>query len=581
MTETTPDAVAADAPDGGVGSGDEVASEGEATSGSQSSGIVERLRAVDPTTWIFAVAVVATVPLVLFHYGRHQWFLRDEWFLLTDNSGFPPLLEPSAGAHWVAIPRLIYRALWSVWGVTTYRPYAIANLLLHLLMVVMLRELMRRSGINRWLATAAAIPMLLFGPGQEGLLLAFQVGFTGSMAWGLLQLVLADLGEDRIQRRDYLALGAGLLAITSSGIGVTTTFLVALALLIRRGWRSAAFHSVPLGIIYTAWMKLEHVQTAPLGRPSLSQVYEWDKWAVKSTFLGLGYFKIIAIAYIALIVVAAILVIGPWRDRTWPELRKELGIPVAMAVTVLFFATTSSLGRWYIGPKGAGASRYVYLQAACLLPLLAASAQIISRRWKVLLPGFVALFLIPVPFNTRQFGHSFFNENYYSYRRRVLTTAVRMPFATEVPPDVRPVPDPFDGPGLTIGFLLQAEREGRLNPSTNELSLWEIAEFKVRLGFAQDIEPPGEIQWGECKQARSVVITPEKGQSYAINKAVDVQFVGRGKNGKGRPASPPVRFQADGLNPLHMTATLPDLRLRIKPADGKGKVAVCPTEPAK
>ncbi len=565
-TDPADEATLTESPSSSAGTGSAAGSSAPEVSG----GLSVRLRAVHPSTWLFSLAVVATVPLVLFRYGRHQWFLRDEWFLLTDNEGFPPLFEPSAGAHLVIIPRIIYRLFWAIWGINTYRPYAIANLVLHLMIVVLLRALMRRSGINPWLATAAAVPMLLFGPGHEGILLAFQVGFTGSVAWGLLQLLLADVEGDRIVRRDWYALGAGLLAITSSGIGVTTTFMVGLALLIRRGWKSAGFQTVPLGIAYLVWMTVEHVEsTGPLGKPPLSAVYSWDREAIRVTIMRLGYFRLLAFFYIAMVVVAAIAIIGPWRDRTFAELRKDLAMPVAMAVTVLFFATTTSLGRWWVGPSGAGMSRYVYLQAALTLPLLAAAAQIISRRWTPAMPMFAALLLLPIPFNLRPFDSMPFNQQYYENRKYILSTAIRMPFAREVPPGVRPVPDPFDGYGLTIGYLLQAEKEGRLKPSTMPIDSMIENEFKVRLGFAQDLDGASKLGHTDCRRGRSIDIAPAKGDTFVIDRDVQVQLLDRKG---GSPVSLPIAFYPDAPFPdkgMHISITLPDLAFRITAPGGE------------
>lgn len=548
--------------------------EGDAGGGGRLERARARLRDGGPPLWTFLAAVAATVPLVMFVYGRHQWFLRDEWFLLSDSEGFPDLLAPSAGAHLIIVPRLIYRVLWEIWGIRTYTPYLLANLSLHLLLVVALRSVMRRSGVTPWLATAAALPMLLFGPGSEGLLLAFQVGFTGSIAWGVVQLVLADV-EGGIQKRDVLALGAGFLAITSSGIGVTTTFMVGAALLLRRGWRAAAFQTVPLGITYAAWALLEDVSSESVaGRPSISTLLEWDLSALRGTLIGLGHFPVIAVAYVVMVLVAAVLVLGPWRDRSWAQLRRELAFPVGMAVAVAFFATTTGIGRWHIGTDGARLSRYVYLQAAFTLPLLAASAQIIARRWRRATPVLLALFLVPIPFNLDGFGTTFFGERYFDEREYILTTAVRMPFAHDVPPSVRPVPDPFDSDGLTIGYLLRAEEEGRLVPSTVPLTPEVVNEFRVRLGFAPSTEPetvaPPALE--DCTWDDTLDISPEQGERMLVSSAVRVWTTdGPG----GETTSPAVSFRPEKREPVSLfTAELPDLHLRLD-APGDDPVFLC------
>ncbi len=75
---------------------------------------------------------------------------------------------------------------------------------------------MRRAGVGPWLATAAAGSFVLFGPGSEDIVWAFQIGFTGALAFGLVQLCLCD-HDGGIGRRDVLGVGAGLLALMCSG----------------------------------------------------------------------------------------------------------------------------------------------------------------------------------------------------------------------------------------------------------------------------------------------------------------------------------------------------------------------------
>ncbi len=523
--------------------------------------------------WLFVVAVIATVPLVVFHFAADGWFLRDEWFLLTDQDGFPDLLAPNAGSHWVAVPRLVYWAFWRIWGITTYKPYLLANLALHLTAVVMIRTLLRRSGVRPWLATAGAAPLLLFGPGQEGIVLAFQVGFTGSIAWGLVQLVLAD-GEGGFRRRDLLALGAGVLAITSSGVGTTTTLMVGIALLLRRGWRMAALQTVPLGLAYGVWLLAKGESESPLGNPSASDLLAWDRSAVEGTISALSQVPVVAWAWAIVLVAATVLVVGPWRDRSWRELRHDLAIPFAMIVAAAFFATTAGWGRWFIGPEGAKASRYLYLQAAFSLPLLVVAAETVARRWRLLTPVLVVLLLAPIPLYLDEFEETYFGPAYYRHRQYILTTAVRMPFADDVPPEVRPVPDGFDSDGLTIGFLLEAERQGKLTPSTVEVTPFITNEFRVRLGFHQLAESPGPPPPGwACTTETSYELSPEVGDSLSLLGPVQVTTIdGPG----GKPTSPAVPFRPDALANNVFRAELPDLHLRISPMAPGTTFQLCP-----
>lgn len=521
--------------------------------------------------WLFVAFVAAAGPLILFHYGAYHWFLRDDWVFLADrgSSKVPPLLEPNGGAHWVAVPRLIYLALWQLFGMTTYRPYQLGVVTLHLAVPVLLRLVMRRAGVGPWLASAAAAVIVLFGPGAQNIVWAFQVGFTGSIAYGLAHLLLAD-HDGPVDRRDLIGFGFGLLAITSSAIGVTTTVAVAVAVLLRRGWKPAFVHGAPLAVIYGGWALIAGADTTgPLGRPSFRVLLSWVRSSAIGTFSGLGHFEVVAWLLVALLVVGMVVAWGPWRERDLRTVRVQLAMPIGLFVAAIFFATTTGLGRWWSGDAGARASRYVYLEAALVLPILAVAAQAIARRWRVLTSALVALFLLPIPFNLGGFTPPVFGRAYMDSRRYILTTAVRMPFADKVPRDVQPVPDPYSSDAVNMGFLLTAKQNGDLTPSKVPLTPAVVNEFRVRLGVAQR-PGSGGYPTGCRTLTTAMVVDAAKGDVFVIGTPVAITT----EKG-GRPTSPRVVFApASGTK---LTIELPDLRLRITPAQGAASFSLCET----
>lgn len=135
------------------------------------------------------------------------------------------------------------------------------------------------------------------------------------------------------------------------------------------------------------------------------------------------------------------------------------------------------------------------------------------------------------------------------------------------------MPDPFDGEGLTIGFLLRAEAEGKLVASTIPLTDPVVNEMRLRLGFALNLEPIDRRPHDDCIWAKRPEISPRKGQTYEITGDVRMWTVGRAG---GPPTSSVVIFHPESRDRiLHMTATLPDLELRIAPLKGRGLVMVC------
>ena len=76
------------------------------------------------------------------------------------------LLEPH-NEHWVTFPVLIYRALFSVFGVRTYLPYLLVLVVSHLLIAHLLWRLMLRYGVDWLVATGAAAVFMVLGAGGK------------------------------------------------------------------------------------------------------------------------------------------------------------------------------------------------------------------------------------------------------------------------------------------------------------------------------------------------------------------------------------------------------------------------------
>src|SRR5262249_9166068 len=145
------------------------------------------------------------------------------------------LFRAQSGSHWSTVPILAFRALYEVFGLHSYRPYQFFVIVLHLSVCVLLWVIMRRAGVQAWIATACAGAFIFFGPGQQNIIWAFQIGFTGSVAYGLAQLVLAD-HDGPIDKRDFIGLGFGFLSLLSSSVSVAIALVVSISTFIRREW---------------------------------------------------------------------------------------------------------------------------------------------------------------------------------------------------------------------------------------------------------------------------------------------------------------------------------------------------------
>src|SRR5690606_33692286 len=98
----------------------------------------------------------------------------------------------------------------------------------------------------------------------------------------------------------WIGLGVGLIGLTSSGVGVVMVAAVGLAVLLRRGWKLALFHTAPLAVVYAAWWLVHRPSTVlyPDGLPAgdaaeAARRYGW--LAVTGTFDAIGQNPVIAI----------------------------------------------------------------------------------------------------------------------------------------------------------------------------------------------------------------------------------------------------------------------------------------------
>lgn len=487
--------------------------------------------------WVFGIYVVAALPLLVFKLGSYFWFFRDDWFFITGRelSSVDDVFQPHNG-HWSTVPIVIFRVLYAVFGIRTYLPYQLTVVVAHLGVVVLLRIIMRRAGVNPWLATAAAGAAVLFGSGREDIIWAFQVGYTGSLCFVLAQWVLAD-HDGPVNRRDAIALGCGVLAIMSASPPLPILMVMAPALLIRRGWKATALQIVPLALVYLAWNRITHPDvSSPFGRPTLQVLIDWLRSGQTSTFLGLGKYPVVA-WLLALVLVAGVvlaLVDASGRDVTDATTADGAGLlqrardrvrpiatPLALFVGTLVFMALSAQARWFAGPQAARASRYLYVYAVLTLPLLAVAAQAIASRWKLTLPLLPLLLLIGVPANISAFDTPPFGPAYHERQKTILLNAVRTRYSRKAPPDLKPIPDVFNSPGLNMAFLLGAYDSGKLVPPAGPVPERTSAELSLIFGLKQT--NPTEMpvcNWLEGPQH----LKPKKGQEFVLQGDVAVRI---------------------------------------------------------
>jgi hypothetical protein len=520
----------------------------------------------------FGVYVVVAMPVIVFSLGRYHWFLGDDWDFLSDRTAgsLHDLLRPHA-EHWSTLPVLAYRLEWHLFGLH-YFGFQVVVVTLHLCTAVLLRSVMRRAGVNPWVATAAAGMFVLFGPGEQNILWSFQIGMVGSLLFGLVHLILAGRDGGR-QRADWLGLAAGLASLMCSGIGPVMVGAVGLAVLLRRGWRMAAFHTVPLAVLFLAWfVAFRADQPKSPGHAGIGDYVDWLKEATLGVFKALGHYSIVGIALGALLILGLTLAWQPLaRSGDWASLRRRSAEPLALLVGGVGFVLLTASSRFAFGAGVARSSRYIYADAVFVLPALAVAADAVARRWRYALPIVVAALLIPVPANIKAFdpGTGFFNGTYFKHKRLEIEGIAWSDLAPQVPPTERPTPDFLGGEGPSVGWLLAGRRSGAI-PNPGPLAADVQTEILIRLGLAQSVSVSSEpTPARNCRTYSAPLdLDPHRGDRLFISTAIGVRLRNRPK-----PALFAVSFTP--LSGQELEVTLDGMHLRLEAARPAKSFRIC------
>lgn len=207
------------------------------------------MRRPDPGR-LFIAAAALTAPLLLW-LGAGLTFFSDEWALIESRSlGDPTTWFTPHNEHWYTIPILVYRALVETVGLGSYLPYLAVLIGLHILVATLVYVLVRRSS-GRWPALATGVVVLLFGSGFENLYWGFQIGFVGSVALGLVAMLVSD-GQPGARRAILVALLL-LASLATSGIGIVMSVAVGIEWLLEPRWRRwIPTLAIPAGT-YAGW----------------------------------------------------------------------------------------------------------------------------------------------------------------------------------------------------------------------------------------------------------------------------------------------------------------------------------------
>ena len=300
---------------------------------------------------------LAAAGVFLLAEASSHWFYLDEWDYLANRGirlgGRHGVFFPH-NEHWTTIPIVIWRAIFDVVGVRDYWLYAVPLVVAHLAVAYLLWRLMVRHSVDPWTATLLVAAFAVLGVGSQELLRAFQIGFVGSLLFGLLAVESVE--------NDRLVLPAvwGVLAIMCSDIGVPMVVGAALVALARRKPRIAALAAVPPAFVFLVWYEVIGDKGTNAGTflssLSLGGLVSYI-WTGLTASMG-GFVD--ATHYVGALLISVLAGAAVVRRN----------LPAALAATTLALFAFVGFGRQQLGAAESTSSRYSYLAIALLLPLI-------------------------------------------------------------------------------------------------------------------------------------------------------------------------------------------------------------------
>ncbi len=430
----------------------------------------------------FGAILVAGLVLYLV-VGREQWFFADDWDFIVGRSLANPLdlFRPHNG-HWMLLPIIVYRGLFSVFHLSTYLPYQLPVILLQLASAWLLRVIMRRAGVGPWTATAGAAAIVLLGSTYENIIFAVQISYLGALVLGLGQLVLAD-HDGPIGRRDWLALGLGLCSLMCCNVSLIPIGATALAVLLRRGWRPAVLQAAPLAAIYLTWWLL--FSDSRIRSGGFVEATRFVIIGLDAGLRTLGQVPGAAVIIIATLLAGLVIAargVG-LRALVSRQSMRSNAVTLALLVGAVAFMVITALGRaGAFGAESAASPRYAGVVAFFVIPALALAVTTIRRRYPRIGTVALAVLVMGIPGNLLALRELDARAMVVARARAIIVALPELPGAELAPDDMRPLPESGYAPAITMGFLRTATAEGWLpRPETVDSETAAIGTFHLAL----------------------------------------------------------------------------------------------------
>jgi hypothetical protein len=319
---------------------------------------------------------------------------------------------------------------------------------------------MRRAGVGPWTATVVASSYVLLGLAKDDV-----AGFHPARALGLGQLI-SPTGGDPASGLGALVCGA--LSIMGHNMGVVLVGIVGVAALLRRGWRAAAFHVLPLATMYVAWWLWARPPSGGYVPGMWRAFADWMRFGISGIFTAVGHYSTEAAA------LATVLVLGlvvAWVPNAGRRLREDGAAPAALLCGVPVLLAAIFPSRALLGVHGGAHGRFLWVTVALTLPAMAVATDALIRRRRVLAAPMLLLFMVGIPANFRIVQANLVLDPYQAVNRALFLALSSSPLLDTTPGWVVPAPGTIVLSYQTsLAWLQRAKADGRCHRRTGVLS---------------------------------------------------------------------------------------------------------------
>ncbi len=369
-------------------------------------------RARNAPTLLLAGALLASAALTL-ALTWNLTFIQDTWAFLIERREITldTIFEPH-NEHIVAIPALLKQLQLRIFGMDSARPEYVLMIVLLLVSASLLFVYLRRR-VGAWPALFGTVLVLFLGSAWETVLWPFEIGFVGSILFGIATLLALEREDPLGDAAACLFLVLGF-AFSSVGLIFFLAAAVAIGLGPRERWLARAYVVAVPVLFFVGWyLGWGHDAENHLGVRNLLDSPRYVAEALATTvggLLGLGsnpfdeYSVDPAWGRPLLLALVAALAYRQWRWR--PGLVRTLW-PAAAALAAYWLLASFN---YFPGREPTG-SRYQYAGAVLLLMVLAnlLAGQRLGRR-ALIAAGVVTVLAIGPNLVLLKNGHDHFRD---------------------------------------------------------------------------------------------------------------------------------------------------------------------------